>query len=66
MSEVLVIALINLAIKYGFEAAIAFAKRAGKPDPTLDDVIAALESAKTKTAQQYIDEAKAALRPPAV
>lgn len=65
MSEALVIALLNFAVRFGIEAAISFAQRASKPDATLDDVIAALEIAKTKTAKQYLDEAKAALPPAA-
>lgn len=64
MSEALIIALLNFAVRFGIDAAIAFAKRAGQPAPTLDDVIAALEIAKTKTAQQFLDEAKAAIPGP--
>jgi hypothetical protein len=38
-----------------------------KPNATLDDAISALEKAKNKTAQQYLDEARAAkvVQPPA-
>lgn len=47
-------ALLQYAIKFGIDAAIAIIKNQGK---TIDDAIAALEVAKTKTAEQIRDEA---------
>ena len=49
----------QLAIKYVPDVAIAFANLF-KPGKTIDDAIAALELAKTKTAEQYLADAKAA------
>lgn len=57
MSENLIIALLNFAVKFGVDAAIAIIKSL-KSSATIDDAIAALEVAKTKTAQQYLDEEK--------
>lgn len=57
MSEQLLIALFNFGVKFGIDAAIAMAK-AFKTGSTIDDAIAALEVAKTKTAQDYLSEAK--------
>ncbi len=54
--------IIQLALKYGPEVAMAFAKLF-KGGSTIDEAIAALELAKTKTAEQYLAEAKAALQP---
>ena len=50
--------LIQWGIKFGIDSAIAIANgiKGGK---TIDDAIAALEVAKTKTAQDYLNEAKA-------
>lgn len=62
LTQEAVILLISAAIKYGPDAAIALA-RLFKTGATLDDAIAALELAKTKTAQDYLDEAKAKLPP---
>lgn len=62
MSEQFLIALIQFAIKFGLDAALAIA-RASK-DASIDEAIAALEVAKNKTAQDYLDEAKAKLPPP--
>ena len=59
MSESLIIALATLAVKYGPDVAIAFAKLF-KGSATIDDAIAALEVAKAKTADQYLEEAKKA------
>jgi len=59
MSEAAIIALSEFAIKFGLDAAIALASSM-KPGATIDDAIAALQTAKTKTAQQYLDEAKSA------
>ena len=58
MSEAAIIALSEFAIKFGLDAAIAWAQSL-KQGATIDDAIAALQAAKTKTAQQYLDEAKA-------
>lgn len=57
------VALLNAAVNLGIDAALALAKMF-KSDATIDDAIAALEEAKTKTAQDYKDEAKAAATPP--
>ena len=50
--------LIQWAIKFGIDSAIDIANgiKGGK---TIDDAIAALEVAKTKTAQDYLNESKA-------
>lgn len=53
------VALIQAAVKFGIDAAIAMAAMF-KSTATIDDAIAALEAAKTKTAADYIAEAKAA------
>ena len=60
MSVEIISLLAGLAIKYGPDVAMAFAKMF-KGGATIDDAIAALEIAKTKTAEQYLAEAKAAL-----
>ncbi len=57
MSQELLIALLNFGVKFGIDAAIAMAK-AFKTGATIDEAIAALELAKTKTAQDYLNEAK--------
>lgn len=62
MSETLLIALIQFAIKFGLDAAIVISK--ATKDASIDQVIAALEVAKTKTAQDYLNEAKAKQPPP--
>jgi hypothetical protein len=49
--------LIGYAVKYGLEAAIAIAKAIKSNN--IDDAIAALEAAHAKSAQAYLDEAKA-------
>lgn len=54
--------LLKAAVKYGPDIALEFAKLF-KNGATINDAIAALEKAKTKTAQQYLDEAKAASNP---
>lgn len=54
--------LINFGIKFGIDAALAIAQ-AFKGGATIDDAIAALEAAKTKTAQQYLAEAQSAVQP---
>ncbi len=65
MSEQAIITLAEFAINFGIDAAIAIAG-AFKTGATIDDAIKALELAKTKTAQDYLNEAKAnvALNPP--
>lgn len=64
MSEAALISISEFAIKFGLDAAIAWLS-AHKPGATIDDAIAALQLAKTKTAQDYLNEAKAALSPSA-
>lgn len=53
------VALINAAVNLGIDAALALAKMF--KGATIDDAINALQEAKTKTAQDYLNEAKAAL-----
>lgn len=62
MTPELAVALAQFAVKFGIDAAIAFAK--GMQGATIDDAIKALEEAGTKTAQMYLDEAKKALQNP--
>lgn len=62
MSEQLLIAILNAVTKVGFDAVIALLKNRGS---TIDDAIAALEKARDKSLQQYIDEDLAS-RPPKV
>lgn len=57
MSVEAIIALIQFAIKFGLDAAIAIGPLF-KTGTTIDDAIAALQVAKTKSAQEYLDEAK--------
>ena len=59
MTAELWIVVIQFAVKYGIDAAIAIMK-AIKGGATIDDAIAALELAKKKTAQEYLDEARPA------
>ncbi len=61
----LLTSFLNLAVNLGVDAAIAIGKAVSKPGATLDDAIAALEAAKTKTSDDYLSEAKAAATPPA-
>jgi hypothetical protein len=63
MSEASIIALSEFAIKFGLDAAIAWAE-SFKGGATIDTAIAALQAAKTKTAADYLAEAKAAVTPP--
>lgn len=56
--EEILLRLAEYAIKFGLDAAIALAK-AIQGGATIDNAIAAFEFAKTKTATQYLDEAKA-------
>lgn len=58
MSPELWVVVIQFAIKFGIDATIAIMQGI-KSGATIDDAIAALQTAKTKTAQQYLDEAKA-------
>ncbi len=55
MTSELWIALLNFATKFGIEASIAIAKGV-KGGATIDDAIAALENAKTKSAADYVKE----------
>lgn len=57
------VALLNAAINLGIDAALALSKMF-KSGATIDDAIAALQEAKTKTAQDYLNQAKAAVTPP--
>ena len=57
MTPALWVTIIEFAMKFGIDAAIAIMQGV-KSGATIDDAIAALELAKTKTAQQYLDEAK--------
>lgn len=65
MTPELWIALIQFGTKFGLDAALAIINgiKGGK---TIDDAIAALELAKVKTAEQYLQEAKDAITPPVV
>ena len=49
------ITIAQFAIKFGVDAAIAIANGI-KTGATIDDAISALELARTKTAQDYLDE----------
>lgn len=62
MTTELMAALLQFGIKFGIDAALAIVQNL-KGGITIDTAIAALEAAKTRTAQQYLDEAKAALAP---
>jgi len=55
------IALIHFAVKFGIDAAIALAKGL-QGGATIEQAIAALEVAKTKTAEQYLADADAQLQ----
>ena len=56
MSEQVLIALIQFGLKFGIDAALALA-RASKNN-SIDDAIAALEKAASKTAEDYLKEAE--------
>lgn len=58
MTPELWVSVFQFATKFGIDAAIAILKRVGTTS-TIDDAIAALTEASTKTAQQYLAEAKA-------
>jgi hypothetical protein len=64
MTAELMAALLQFGIKFGLDAALAIAQ-ALKGGITIDTAIAALGAAKERTAQQYLDEAKAAVAPTA-
>lgn len=68
MSEALLVALIDFAVKYGIPAAILFFQNVGK-GATLDQAIDALGKAHAKSLEEYIAEDAAArlkaLTPPA-
>jgi len=57
VNENMLIALIQFALQFGLDAALGLAKAA--KNNSLDDAIAALEKAKTKTAEDYLKEAAA-------
>lgn len=59
MSEALLIALIDFAVKYGIPAAIAFFQNRGT---TIDEAIAALQKAYEKSLSDYIAEDAAAAK----
>ena len=65
MTTEALIVLIQFALKFGIDAAIAIAG-VFKSNVTIDDAIAALEVAKTKSAADYLAEAQAKLNPPTV
>ena len=58
MTPDLWLSIINFALKFGIDAAIALVT-AIKPGATIDDAIAALGAAKVKSAADYISQAKA-------
>ena len=57
MTSALWAEVLRYAIKFGIDAAIAIVKAINNNNATIDDAIKALEVAKTKTAQDYLDEA---------
>ncbi len=59
MSQELLVAIIQFAMKFGLDAALAIMQAA--KSSSIDDAIAALQAAKAKSAQTYLDEAKAKL-----
>jgi hypothetical protein len=56
MTPTLWAAVIQYAVTFGIDAAISIVK-AINSNATITDAISALEVAKTKTAQDYVDEA---------
>jgi len=56
MSEAAIIALIQFGVRFGLDSVIALAPLFGRRDVTVDEVIAAFEKAKTKTAHDYLRE----------
>ncbi len=63
MTPEVIASWLQFAVKFGIDAALAIAPMF-KGGATIDDAINALQSAKTKTAADYIAEAKAALPTP--
>ncbi len=61
MTPELWVAILNFAVKFGIDAAIAIANGLKGGSKTIDDAIAALEMAKTKTPDDYLKEAKGQL-----
>lgn len=55
MTEAFLLKLMEFALKFGLDSAIAIAT--ARKNASIDDAIAALETAKTKTAQDYLGEA---------
>jgi len=62
MTPELWLALIQFATKFGLDAALAILNGI-KGGRTIGDAIAALELAKLKTAEQYLQEAEDAITP---
>lgn len=58
MSAALIIELVS---KIGIPAALALLNALKKPSVSIDEAIAALQLAELKSAQDYLDEAKAKL-----
>lgn len=56
----IILLIFQYAIKYGIDAALAVANVIKSGGATIDEAILVLEKAKAKTAQDYLDEAKAA------
>lgn len=56
MKEETIVELLKFGVKFGLDATISVLQGLSRA-ATIDDAIAALEVAKTKTAQQYLDEA---------
>lgn len=51
-------AVMEFAVRFGLNAAIALLERIGKPGATIDDAIAALAEAQAKSAEDYLAEAR--------
>lgn len=64
MKNEMIAALLQFAVAFGIPAALAFLRGINKPDITIDDAIAALDAAATKTAENYLEEARARLAAP--
>ena len=63
LTEALLLRIAEFAITFGIPATVEFFKNLSTTS-TIDDAIAALDKASQKTAQQYLDEAKARISPP--
>lgn len=61
MNKELWIAIANFAVKFGIDAAAVLLEEANKPAATIDDAITALRSIQTKSADDYLAEARAKL-----